>query len=280
MLLAGLLLLVQSGVAESSRINLAGTWRFALDPANAGTMEQWAKRTLPEKIVLPGILQAQGYGDEISTNTPWVLSLYDRSWFLRADYLAYTETGKLKVPFLCQPPRHYLCAAWYQREIEVPGDWKDRRVVLTLERPHWETTVWVDDQKMGSCNSLVAPHIYDLGTLTPGHHRLSIRVDNDMLMAYRPDAHSVSDSLAGSWNGIVGQIELTATSQVWIEDAQVFPNIEKKSALIKVQIGNATHLAGSGTLSSGGVSMPVKWDTNGGSGEIEVTLGDKSQLWD
>ena len=27
-----------------------------------------------------------------------------------------------------------------------------------------------------------------------------------MLLPYRPDAHSVSDSLAASWNGIVGKI--------------------------------------------------------------------------
>ena len=56
----------------------------------------------------------------ISTRTPWVLSLYDRFWYLREDYKEYTEPGKVKVPFLSQPPRHYLGAAWYQREIQIP----------------------------------------------------------------------------------------------------------------------------------------------------------------
>src|SRR5580698_9270125 len=86
---------------EVTRLDLAGTWRFALDRADAGRMEEWQKRNLPDKIHLPGILQAQGYGDEISTNTPWVLSLYDRFWFLRADYQAYIRPGNVKVPFLC-----------------------------------------------------------------------------------------------------------------------------------------------------------------------------------
>ena len=140
-----------------------------------------------------------------------MLSLYDRFWYLREDYKAYTTTREVKVPFLSQPPRHYLGAAWYQRDIEIPQRWLTRRVVLTLERPHWETTVWVDGQKIGSDKSLVAPHVYDLGTVAPGRHRLTIRVDNRMIMPYRPDAHSVSDSLAGSWNGIVGKIELTDT---------------------------------------------------------------------
>lgn len=261
-------------------INLAGTWRFALDRADAGLKERWFGRELTDRIKLPGILQGQGYGDGINTGTPWVLSLYDRFWYLREDYKAYTQPGSVKVPFLCQPPRHYLGAAWYQRDIEIPNSWSGHRVVLCLERPHWQTTVWIDEREVGSSNSLCVPHDYDLATLSPGKHRLSIRIDNRMLLPYRPDAHSVSDSLGSSWNGIVGKIELTPTSPVWIEDAQVFPNVEKKSALIKVQIGNLTARAGAGTLSGAGTTLPVTWNEKGGKAEFEASLGKNAQLWD
>jgi hypothetical protein len=260
--------------------DLAGTWRFALDRADVGMKERWFGRELTDQIKLPGILQGQGYGDEISTATPWVLSLYDRFWYLREDYKAYTQPGSVKVPFLCQPPRHYLGAAWYQRDIEIPSDWLGRRIMLHLERPHWQTTVWVDEREVGSSNSLCVPHDYDLATLSPGKHRLSIRIDNRMLLPYRLDAHSVSDSLGSSWNGIVGKIELTSTSPVWIEDAQVFPSVEKKSALIKVQIGNLTARAGAGTLSAGGTTLPVTWNEKGGKAELEAPLGKGAQPWD
>ena len=262
------------------KVSLAGEWRFALDREDAGVKEEWFGKDLADRITLPGVLQAQGYGDEISTNTPWVLSLYDRLWYLRDDYKAYIRPGSVQVPFLCQPPRHYLGAAWYQRDIEIPPGWQGRRVVLTLERPHWESTVWLDDRKVGSNNSLCAPHVYDLGTVASGKHRLSIRVDNRMLMAYRPDAHSVSDSLGGSWNGIVGAIELAATGLVWIDDAQVFPNVARKSALIKVQVGNMTGKAGRGALSVGAASVEVAWDEKGGKAELEVLLGKDAELWD
>ena len=277
----------------AENVSLAGEWRFALDRGDAGVREQWFGKDLSDRIGLPGVLQSQGYGDEISTNTPWVLSLYDHFWYLREDYKPYTKPGNVKVPFVCQPPRHYLGAAWYQRDAEIPANWQGRRVVLNLERPHWESTVWVDDRNIGSNNSLCAPHVYDLGTLAPGKHRLSIRVDNRMILPYRPDAHSVSDSLGGSWNGIVGRIELTATSPVWIDDAQVFPNVAKKSVLIKVQVGNMTGKAGRGTLSvgaparrspaerdEGGKSAAVAWDEKGGKAELEVPLGNDAQLWD
>jgi len=265
------------------RTDLSGYWDFALDPTDAGVREQWFSRELRGRIKLPGVLQAQGFGNEISTTTPWVLSLYDRFWYLREDYKAYTERGKTKVPFLSQPPRHYLGVAWYQRDVYIPQYLAGRRIVLTLERPHWETTVWVDLQKIGSDKSLVAPHVYDLGTLSPGRHRLNIRVDNRMLMPYRPDAHSVSDSLASSWNGIVGKIELTDTGRVWIDDVQVFPNLAQKTMLIKVRIGNLTGRSGAGTLTAIWPDIeivPATWDEHGGTAEVEVPLRSDAPTWD
>src|SRR3972149_6917151 len=104
--------------AES--VSLAGKWRIALDREDVGVRDAWFRRDLADSIDLPGILQSQGYGDEISTQTPWVLSLYDRWWYLREEYREYAQPGRGKVPFLCQPPRHYLGTAWYQRLIEIP----------------------------------------------------------------------------------------------------------------------------------------------------------------
>ena len=92
--------------------SLAGQWRFALDREDAGVKEQWFSRDLPGRIELPGILQAQGYGDEISADTPWVAALpRDMRWYLLPQYKAYTRPGNVKVPYLSQPPRHYLGAA-------------------------------------------------------------------------------------------------------------------------------------------------------------------------
>src|SRR5262245_29151774 len=87
-------------------LKLDGLWRFELDASDAGLRQEWFKRSLQGKIRLPGILQSQDYGQPISANTPWVLTLYDRFWYLREDYKAYAEPGKVKVPFLSQPPRH------------------------------------------------------------------------------------------------------------------------------------------------------------------------------
>src|SRR5579862_2459494 len=266
---AGLLSL---SCSAAEQVSLDGDWRFALDTSDTGIDAQWFNSNLVDHIRLPGVLQSQGYGDEISITTPWVLSLYDRNWFLRADYQAYTNAGNVKVPFVCQPPRHYLGAAWYQRDMEIPNAWQGRRVVLFLERPHWETRAWLDDKLIGTNDSLCAPHEFDLGFVPPGKHHLTIRVDNRLIMNYRPDAHSVSDSLDGSWNGIVGKIELRSTPPVWIDEAQVLPDIAKKSVRISVKIRNVSGQSGSGTISAGGVSAPVSWNSDGTNVDLEVPL--------
>ena len=280
---AALSLNAQSYYPERPR-DLSGFWRFQLDRTDSGVNQKWFAGNLQGFIRMPGIAQTEFFGgDPISINTPWVLSLYDRYWFLREDYKQYSDEKSVKVPFLSQPPRHYLGPAWYQRDIDIPTYWAARRVVLTLERPHWETTVWIDDKRIGSDRSLVAPHVYDLGSVTPGRHRLTIRVDNRMLLPYRPDAHSVSDSLGASWNGIVGRIDLGSTGRVWIDDAQVFPDLAKHVMLIKAKIGNQTGRAGEGTLTAiwpdVGV-VPVSWDENGGTVEMEVPIRNDAPTWD
>lgn len=53
-------------------VSLAGEWRFQLDRADAGQRERWFERALPERIQLPGALQNQGFGDNVTLQTKWV----------------------------------------------------------------------------------------------------------------------------------------------------------------------------------------------------------------
>ena len=262
-----------AGAADT--LDLSGNWRFAIERRDEGITSAWFNRALADRIALPGILQAQGYGDDISAVTPWVLSLYDKHWSEREDYKQHAASGKVRVPFLSEPPKHYLGAAWYQRDIDVAPGWRGKRVVLFLERPHWGSTLWLDTRKVGSNLSLASEHAYDLGFLAPGKHRLSIRVDNRMLMSYRPDAHSVSDSLGMSWNGIVGKVELRATSPVWIDDAQAYPNVQDKSELLKVKLGNMTGQAGAGVLTVNGVAHKLSWSAEGTDFLVMQRIGPK-----
>ena len=78
---------------ERQTCDLAGIWRFEIDKEDRGFAEHWEKRRLTQTITLPGCLQAQGYGDAISEDTPWVQSLYDALWYQRGEYVYAQENG-------------------------------------------------------------------------------------------------------------------------------------------------------------------------------------------
>lgn len=268
-------------VIRAEVVDLSGTWRFAADPNDIGVAQRWFARNLPDRIHLPGALQHQGYGHPIDINTPWVAKLIDSQWYKKPIYAKYTKTGNVLVPFFLQPARHYVGPAWYQRDIHIPDELQGKRLALVLERPHWQTDVWLDDEYVGSNQSLGTPHLYELGTgILPGLHRLTIRVDNRMVVDVGSDAHSISDQTQTCWNGIIGRIQLIATSPVWIRTIKVFPDISDRSVLLRVTIGNATNTYGEGQLSVKGLNLPVSWDANGTTFDLRVPLGRDAELWD
>lgn len=273
-------ILVGCAACSADNLSLAGNWRFELDRADLGLGENWFDRALPDKIHLPGSLPAQGIGDDISTNTPWMGDVKQSPWYNAPEYEKYRQPGNVKVPFWLQPDKYYSGVAWYQRDFDVPKSWDRKRVVLSLERPHWETRVWLDGRLVGTNDSLSTPHEYDFGLLAPGKHTLTIRVDNRMIVNIGDNSHAITDHTQGNWNGIVGKIELQATPPVWLDDVEVYPNIQSKSAIVKVHIGNESGNTGSGELSIGKQTVPVTWSFQGGDVSVNVALGPDAKLWD
>jgi hypothetical protein len=39
--------------------------------------------------------------------------------------------------------------AWYQKEVTIPSTWKNKRILLFLERPHIETTLNSSSKALG-----------------------------------------------------------------------------------------------------------------------------------
>ena len=286
--------------AAGNSLPLAGQWRFQLDRTDVGIGERWFEWNLPDKIKLPGSLTEQGIGDPVTVDTKWIGGIVDKSWFTAPEYAPYRQPGNVKIPFWLQPELYCAGAAWFQRDIEIPADWKEKRVVLFLERAHWETRAWVDNRLVGTNNSLATPHEYDLGQLTPGKHTLTIRVDNGMVVDVGENSHCVSDHTQGNWNGIVGSIELRSTPLAWIEGVQVYPHSTRASVTVHGRIKNLVAKPVMGPVQMSiwettalpaltasnpdaalmmGMSI-VKWDASGATFEAELALGAVAQVWD
>jgi len=276
--------------ADPDTLDLGGRWRFEPDPQDVGIHEQWHSRALPGTVRLPGSLPAQGIGDPVRVDTPWTGGIVDRSWFDAPEYAPYRQPGRIKIPFWLQPERYYAGPAWYQRDLQVPARWRGRWLRLELERPHWETRVWLDDRFLGTNRSLATPHVYELGFVEPGRHTLTIRVDNRRVIDIGENSHAISDHTQGNWNGIVGRIRLVALPPVWIRDLQVYPRVADRSARIRVVVTNPAAIRFEGHLrleaddarpgrAAEQIAEP-RFEEHTWRGEFDLPLGPDAPLWD
>ena len=274
----------------SSELSLAGEWQFALDPADAGIGQEWQKKGLADVVRLPGSLQEQGKGDDVSLDTRWTGQVVDSSWYNAPEYAKYRQPGNIKVPFWLNPDKHYVGVAWYQKKVNVPSGWENRPVVFSLERTHWATTLFLDGRKVGEQNSLQTPHRYLLEGLDAGEHTLTLRVDNRLYADVGINAHSVSDHTQSNWNGIIGDMKLSAKPSLYIGSVRIYPDIKKKQALVKVQLkgntgkGTTTVVMQAETLEGKTVGNPVRFAVEAGEGvpahaEATVDLGEEARLW-
>src|SRR5687768_17520722 len=85
--------------ATANVMSLAGAWRFELDRHDRGVIENWPARRLSQEIKLPGALQAQGFGDDVTVDTKWTGQIVDRSYFTAPGFEKYRRAGNIKIPF-------------------------------------------------------------------------------------------------------------------------------------------------------------------------------------
>jgi len=279
---------------EKKRINLAGEWSFKIDTLDIGKKNKWFTANLSDDIQLPGSMTTNGKGDDISLKTPWTGSIVDSSYYNNKEYAKYRKPNNIKVPFWLQPVKYYKGAAWYQKEVFVPKSWKNQYIELFIERSHWETTVWIDDQEIGMENSLGTPHIFDLSrALTPGNHKLTVRIDNRIKdINVGINSHSITDHTQTNWNGMIGDLFITMRPAIYIEDIQLYPDIKNKKVLVKIKINNTTKKNAEGIIelkveSTNPMAEKLKplskeLTLKEGADFIELTypMGDNPLLWD
>ena len=221
-------------------ISLDGKWHFA-----QGDVPEWN-----DEVTLPGSMLTNGKGDDVCTHTQWTGSLYDSSFYFNPYMQKYRmektlangkhmPMGTMKFPFFLTPEKHYVGNAWYGKNVFVPKEWKKQRVILFLERPHIETSVFVNGKLAGRDSSLSVAHEFDV---TPyiiygADNEIRIKVYNGIEnVCVGQDSHSVTDQTQGNWNGIVGKMELQARQQQYIKNVQVYPDVEKSHVKVVMDV--------------------------------------------
>lgn len=248
-------------------ISLAGIWHFELDPLSLGVQQNGVKPAplFPDVILLPGSTDqaCEGYRNNTITS-------------LRLTRLF-----------------PYKGVAWYQKEVFIPEDWKEKEICLFLERVHWQSQVWINGRKAGIRESLSVPHAYDITSFihAGGKNVIRIGVNNNKIYDIG-FPHAISEETQTNWNGIIGKMQLLAYDKVHISDVQIYPDVSDKQTKIKIVIANDSRQNIRGTLmfnvtadsTASAGSVPEQINFSGNDSLIAVTtilsLGANVFLWD
>ena len=279
-----------SGISPeiTSPRTLEGKWSCRLDPGHQGLAENW-QLTVSEQhhVTLPGTTHTNSIGPSFQKKLISGLT----------------------------PITNHIGPAWYWRDIELSPDDCKQVIELYLERCCWQTFAWLNGELLGTLDSLVSPHIYDLSpAVRPGINRLTIMVDNSNLKAKRPGSDlnvsgSEELSMAGgddnrlkcgghhtvfggfSWNGITGRIELRIRPQVRIADLQVYPMVDQKKIRLELTCNNHLESPAPASLSfvvrsiqtkTPEIKSRLELECEPGShlSSLEIELGEDMLLWD
>mgnify|MGYP002856043559 CR=1 FL=1 len=218
-------------ISAQQTISLQGSWAFSVGDSTK----------YDDYVILPGSMLTNGKGDDVTVNTKWTGSLYDSSYYFNPYMEKYRVEGNIKFPFFLTPEKHYVGKAWYKKSVYVPQDWHKQRVVLFLERPHIETTVFVNGQEAGHQQSLSTPHEYDITQYVTAGQRntIAICVYNGIEnVCVGQDSHSVTDQTQGNWNGIVGKMELRAQpGKLYINKVKLIPSVKYQTLHVGIEVG-------------------------------------------
>ena len=252
LLLAAVLLgSLSPAAAQTREMDLSGEWRFQTDVMDfrRGSLSPRYNHQLQETIMLPGITDDY----KIGYKSP------------------YRHVDRLTRVY------EYMGPAWYQRDIEFPADWKGKCIFLYFERTHWLSSVWVDTKEVSRLDYISVPHNHDLTDfVTPGKtHRITVCIDNRFQYNTHKWNHAHTEFTQINWNGILGEMKLVAVDPVYIDDMQLYPDIETNSVDVRLKIDNRTKKPFEGkallTVSGNGLHVTKEVPVGGEAEEIDLT---------
>lgn len=263
-LVIGLLASMMMMAEDTNRMDLSGLWRFQLDPMGFGKTpgSELYLSKLTETIHLPGSTDEGGKG---------ILNV-----------VAHVDRLSRKFEYCGQ--------AWYQREVVIPDGWDGKEVVLSLERCHWETAVFVDGEPVATDERLSTPNRFVLTRqLTPGVHTLTLCVDNRLKYPMDQWTHGTSEYTQTNWNGVVGRMELIAKPSCHIGKMDIYPNVKAKKVKVRLDVrstgepikGNIVfQIRERGGKEVCRMAVPVSFSGKNERIEQELSLGRDMKLWD
>ena len=214
-------------------------------PVPGHIMTRWAKEVSPQNA-LPEYPRPQMVRKEwMNLNGLWDLAITKKeelrpNEFKQRILVPYpVESALSGVGHIVKPDER----VWYRRTVEIPGAWKDVRVLLNFGAVDWDCVVSVNGKETGKHTGGYSPFSIDItDALKPGGSQEIVVSVWDPTDAGQPHGKQVLNP---------GGIMYTATSGIWrtvwlepvakshIASYTLIPDIDKEEAKVKIKAEGA-----------------------------------------
>lgn len=230
------------------KIDLKGIWNFCLDKEKAGIDKNYYMKALKDHIELPATVSTAKKGNPSEEE----------------------NTGFLTDPY------QFEGYTWYSRTVEFK-EAEGKELFLVLERTR-VSHVWVDDNYVGSNNSLCTSHRYRLTPYAGKQNKITIMIDNTSYPV--KGGHMTSADTQTNWNGITGEIYIEECSEVYLTGVKIYPNAAKKYIEVKVILNGADKDKLTASVSDEEKAFPkVEYQLLEGENSFTYYLDEMAESW-
>ena len=191
-------------------------------------------------------------------------------WYKQQTFEVLTGKRTIQVPNCWETiEQDYEGVGWYGRRFPVPAGWTDKVVRVRFGAVNYRAEVWVNDQPAGFHEGGYAPFVLTIGDLLkPGvENFIAVRVIGPILtrnvvvdgMGPNETPHWRGAIAGGMWQSV----ELIATSQEFLSDVFVEPDIHSSVAVVHATLANG------GTRS---VKAALEFTLSGTAGSVRQEL--------
>lgn len=178
-------------------VNLNGEWEFAFDKDNIGEKEKWFnKDKLNQKIIVPFTYETEASG-----------------------------IGE----------EEFCANIWYQKEVTVPTDYENKRIILHFQAADYITKLWVNGQYVGKHKGGQIAFSFDITKYLSADRKLNIVVKNeDSFSCAQPRGKQrwLPENF-GCWyvqtTGIWQTVWLEFLNEANLESVKITPDIDTES---------------------------------------------------
>lgn len=181
---------------NADTINLNGTWKYFFSSTSEErpadfyhpdfSTENW------NDIVVPGVIERQGYGQPIYTNQKYPF--------------------EFNPPFITGDNKNYVSS--YRRAFEIPSKWNERQIFLHIGGAYSAYSVWIDGELVGYKEDSCLPGEFDITTMLSKNKKHIVAIE-----VYRfSDGSYLEDQDHWRMSGITRDVYLEAVPVNMIYD--------------------------------------------------------------